>query len=300
MDTSAVSFCSATKSLSSGGRMRRTACGITTWRSVCHCESPSERAAAVWLQWMLSSPDRYTSATYAPYTSDEREHAEPEQLRVAGHVRRERLDAGERKPEADQVDDDDRGDAAEHVGVDDGERAQRHERAAGQLAHHGDDERPHEHDHLGDEEQLDVPPEAAEQRGAARPDQVPVEHHRADETVVGGEEERAERERSRRRARSRSRRGGRRRHLRPRCARRGSARRRRGGARGGCARWRALRTRERSSAATREDDLDRECDLRAGRADHERVVERAQSGPRDCGEGDRDDLGDDRACDAPV
>jgi len=29
-------------------------------------DSPSERAAAVWLQWMLSIPARYTSATYPP------------------------------------------------------------------------------------------------------------------------------------------------------------------------------------------------------------------------------------------
>ena len=29
-------------------------------------DRPSDRAAALWLQWMLSMPARYTSATYAP------------------------------------------------------------------------------------------------------------------------------------------------------------------------------------------------------------------------------------------
>ena len=46
--------------------MRRTACGTTTKRIVSVYERPSERAPAVWLQWMLSMPARYTSATYAP------------------------------------------------------------------------------------------------------------------------------------------------------------------------------------------------------------------------------------------
>ncbi len=94
------------------------------------------------------------------------------------HVRSERLDAGEREPEPDQVDDDDRRDAAEHVGVDDRERAQREERASGKLPHDRDDERPDQHEDFGDDEQLDVPPEPANQRGATRPDQVPLEHAR--------------------------------------------------------------------------------------------------------------------------
>ena len=58
-----MSFCRPMKSFSSGGMMRRTAWGTTTWRIVCGPDSPSERAAAVWLQWMLSRPERYTSAT---------------------------------------------------------------------------------------------------------------------------------------------------------------------------------------------------------------------------------------------
>jgi hypothetical protein len=92
-----------------------------------------------------------------PVDEREREHAEPEQLRVAAQVGGEGLDPGEREAEADEVDHDDRRDAAEHVGVHDRERAQREEGSSGQLAHDRHDERPNEHDHLGDEEQLDVP-----------------------------------------------------------------------------------------------------------------------------------------------
>ena len=100
--TSAVSFCSATKSLSSGGRMRRTACGITTWRSVCHCDSPSDRAAAVWLQWMLSSPDRYTSATYAPYTSTSASVPSQNSCVLRRHVDANGSTPRERKAEPDR------------------------------------------------------------------------------------------------------------------------------------------------------------------------------------------------------
>ena len=50
------------------------------------------------------------------------------------------------------------------------------------------------HEDLGDDEELDVPPEPADQRGAARPDERPVEQHAAHERVVGREEERAERD----------------------------------------------------------------------------------------------------------
>ena len=56
--TSAVSFCSPMKSLSSGGITRRTACGRITRRSVWPRERPSERAAASWLGWIESIPAR--------------------------------------------------------------------------------------------------------------------------------------------------------------------------------------------------------------------------------------------------
>ena len=56
--TSAVSFCSPMKSLSSGGMTRRTACGSTTNRSAWPWESPSERAAAAWLGCTDSIPAR--------------------------------------------------------------------------------------------------------------------------------------------------------------------------------------------------------------------------------------------------
>src|SRR3954447_19592182 len=68
-ETIAVSFCRPTKSLSSGGITRRTACGMTTYHIVCEYESPSDRAAARWLGCTDSIPARYTSVTYAVYTS---------------------------------------------------------------------------------------------------------------------------------------------------------------------------------------------------------------------------------------
>lgn len=65
IDTSPVSFCSDTRSFSSGGTTRRTACGSTTYRIACAPLRPSERAAARWLGWTLSMPARKTSPTYA-------------------------------------------------------------------------------------------------------------------------------------------------------------------------------------------------------------------------------------------
>ena len=58
---------SDTKSLSSGGTTRRSACGSTTWRIVCAWVSPSARAAARWLGCTERMPERITSATYAAY-----------------------------------------------------------------------------------------------------------------------------------------------------------------------------------------------------------------------------------------
>ena len=63
--TSAVSFCRPMKSFSSGGITRRIACGKITNRRDCQRDSPSERAAALWLACTDSIPARYTSATYA-------------------------------------------------------------------------------------------------------------------------------------------------------------------------------------------------------------------------------------------
>ena len=57
------------KSFSSGGITRRMAWGRTTNRSAFHRDRPSDRAAAVWDSWIDSMPARYTSATYAEYTS---------------------------------------------------------------------------------------------------------------------------------------------------------------------------------------------------------------------------------------
>ena len=65
IEISPTSFCSATKSLSSGGVTVRTACGSTTSRVVWRWLSPSDRAAATWLGCTDSMPARNTSATYA-------------------------------------------------------------------------------------------------------------------------------------------------------------------------------------------------------------------------------------------
>ena len=61
-----MSFCSDTKSLSSGGTTRRTACGTTTYRIVWAATSPSASALATCDGWIDSMPARNTSATYAP------------------------------------------------------------------------------------------------------------------------------------------------------------------------------------------------------------------------------------------
>ncbi len=63
VDTSEVSFCRLTKSFSSGGSTRRTACGKTTDRIVCAWFSPSERAAARCDGCTDSMPARNTSDT---------------------------------------------------------------------------------------------------------------------------------------------------------------------------------------------------------------------------------------------
>jgi hypothetical protein len=64
-EISPTSFCSATKSLSSGGSTRRTAWGRITRRIDSRWLSPSERAAACWEGCTDSMPARNTSATYA-------------------------------------------------------------------------------------------------------------------------------------------------------------------------------------------------------------------------------------------
>ena len=58
METSATSFWSEMKSLSSGGTTRRTAWGSTTKRSDWRPVSPIASAAARWLGWIESIPER--------------------------------------------------------------------------------------------------------------------------------------------------------------------------------------------------------------------------------------------------
>ena len=58
IETSATSFCSEMKSLSSGGATLRTACGRTTWRVAWPSVSPTASAAARWLGCTDSMPAR--------------------------------------------------------------------------------------------------------------------------------------------------------------------------------------------------------------------------------------------------
>ena len=55
---------------------------------------------------------------------------------------------------------------------DDRERAQRQERPAGEQPNDCDDQRPDQHDDLGDDEELDVPPEARESARCGSPDET--------------------------------------------------------------------------------------------------------------------------------
>ena len=157
--TSAVSFCSPMKSLRSGGITRRTACGSTTKRSDCPCESPSERAAAVWLGCTESIPDAVDLGDVRRVDEHERDDG-PEELRL-----RQPREPERRHPEAEDRDDEDRRDAAEEVGVDDRERPDREEHRPRQRAEHGEEERRREDERLGDEEQLHVQPERVEDLG---------------------------------------------------------------------------------------------------------------------------------------
>ena len=75
----------------------------------------------------------------------------PEELRVRHAVQLQPRDA-----EAEQVDEQDRRDAAEDVGVRGGEHPQRKKHRAGEASHDGEEEREDEDEHLGDEEELDV------------------------------------------------------------------------------------------------------------------------------------------------
>ena len=61
--TSAVSFCSDTKSLRSGGTTRRVACGTTTWRIVWPRDSANASALVTCEGCTDSMPARNTSAT---------------------------------------------------------------------------------------------------------------------------------------------------------------------------------------------------------------------------------------------
>ena len=80
-----------------------------------------------------------------------------------------------RRAEAEHRDHEDRRDAAEEVGVDDRQRAQREEHRPRQAAQHREEEREDEDEHLRDAEDLHVQPERARDLRERRLELVPVE-----------------------------------------------------------------------------------------------------------------------------
>src|SRR3954452_13504830 len=104
---------------------------------------------------------------------------------------RELLDhrqAGERQAEADEVDADDRRQAAEDVGVDGGDGPDRLAGRAGDESRDGDDEAPGQDQDLGDREDVDVGPERAQHEAERAPHQRQEEEGEADRAVVGDDE----------------------------------------------------------------------------------------------------------------
>ena len=108
-----------------------------------------------------------------------RRHA-PEQLGL-GHIgESQRGDA-----EAEQVDEQDRGNAAEDVGVDDRQQAQREEDGAGKAADHGQPESREEDHDLRDAEDLHVREEGGRDAGQRLPEDLPVEERLLDLVPAG-------------------------------------------------------------------------------------------------------------------
>ena len=96
--------------------------------------------------------------------------------------------AGQRQAEADEVDADDRRQAAEDVGVDGGDQPDRLAGRAGDQPGDGDDQAPDQHEDLGDDEDVDVEPERLEDQPEGIPDQRQVEEGAGDGAVVGDHE----------------------------------------------------------------------------------------------------------------
>ena len=135
---------------------------------------PSERAAARWLSWTPSIPPRMISATYAEY--DSTSVTVPQITGFAHGPRQPR--AGHAEP--DQEDQQDHRDAAEHVGVDDGQRLQREQRRAAGAAGERHDERHDQDQRRRPQQDLDVEPERVEQARERVDEHVAVEERLAD------------------------------------------------------------------------------------------------------------------------
>ena len=148
--TSAVSFCRPMKSLSSGGITRRTACGRITRRSVCQRAQPERSRGR-----LLARVDRLDAC--AVHLGDVRAVDQHERDDAPeDHRRRHVAQPERRRAEAEHRDHEDRRDAAEQVGVDDRERAQREEHRPRQAAQHREEQREDEDERLRDAEDLDV------------------------------------------------------------------------------------------------------------------------------------------------
>ena len=129
----------------------------------------------------------------------------------------EQRQAGQRQAEADQIDADDRRQAAEDVGVDGGHQPDRLAGLAGDQPGDGDDQAPDQHEDLGDDEDVDVEPERLEDQPERLPDQRQVEEGAGDRAVVGDHEHGGDHHEQRRRgvADGDAGRGSRRRRSRP-------------------------------------------------------------------------------------
>ena len=100
------------KSLSSGGATRRTACGSTTWRIACPSVSPTASARGALARVHRLDPGAVDLGHVGRVGERERDPAEHDR------VGRQPVEHQRRDAEADQVDDEDRRHAAQHVDED--------------------------------------------------------------------------------------------------------------------------------------------------------------------------------------
>ena len=147
------------KSLSNGGITRRTACGTTTWRIVCEYVNPERtRRGGLAPVHRLDARAVHLGHICAIRQAERNDRVlDVGEVADDGHVRL-------RETETDDVDHQQRRDTAEHIDV---HRCQETDRSAGwarQQPHHRNYQCPDQDDDLGDHEDLDVDPEALQQR----------------------------------------------------------------------------------------------------------------------------------------